>query len=287
MHISCIVPTHPFSSARACCFCHPRTSCIPQQIHQHHNQCQSSPLSPPFSLLSHQVQRNAGLHLQDSKDGRRRGCIQRDRSRVVPPNHLHVHRDGEGYTHTAATFSFGCLLDFPPPSRRQHKHLLQLLALLSVHCLPIFRLAPLVARVPSPSTKAKHARQACRHNRNRARVTFPAVSSSPLPPLRHHLHLHLHHAIPRVLQVTFPKVKAAIATDAAAPTFFDRLMSGGVAGAIGACVRHTARSIPASLLLCFCTCDLPKRKGRSRRGPGGERARAGGVFGYLVFGIWH
>ena len=182
VHISCIVPTHPFSSARACCFCHPRTSCIPQQIHQHHNQCQSSPLSPPFSLLSHQVQRNAGLHLQDSKDGRRRGCIQRDRSRVVPPNHLHVHRDGEGYTHTATTFSFGCLLDFPPPSRRQHKHLLQLLALLSVHCLPIFRLAPLVARVPSPSTKAKHARQACRHNRNRARVTFPAVSSSPPPP---------------------------------------------------------------------------------------------------------
>eukprot|EP00729_Bicosta_minor_P008356 gene8356-12381_t len=36
-----------------------------------------------------------------------------------------------------------------------------------------------------------------------------------------------------IVMVCFPKVKTAIARDPAAPTFFDRLMSGGIAGAIG------------------------------------------------------
>ena len=59
-------------------------------------------------------------------------------------------------TTASTSISFRHLIRFPPASWWRSKHLLQLLALLSVHCLLIPLLVPLVAVGPLPAAIALH-----------------------------------------------------------------------------------------------------------------------------------
>ena len=95
-----------------------------------------------------------------------RSTSVRKRNKIPTPAHPQSYhprcpsRPGTGaqtrHLRNRTTFSFGRLLCFPPPRRRRHKHLLQLLALLSVHCLPILLLAPLYCNTSAGSTPALH-----------------------------------------------------------------------------------------------------------------------------------
>ena len=100
------------------------------------------------------------------------GCANSSSSEAAPPPPPTTCRCCSAATAAAtAACSFGRPLGFPPLSRRRHKHLLQLFALLSVHRLPVVLLAPLVAVRPLEarlaSTSLKNLSHAPPINQNR------------------------------------------------------------------------------------------------------------------------